>query len=167
MLPAADLRSAGPLALQIHPPLTHSAWLWLVALGLLLAGVGLGWLMRRCARAWEAEKAAGEATVESLRADCLARIEQLRADHEAGLVDDRQVHQELSAALRQFVGTAGDGDEDYQVLSEIRRSAAEQPRLVPLADFVEAGYLASYSASGESSVEDALARAREVATGWK
>lgn len=155
------------IIMEINPPVRHSPWLWLVGALCLVIAVLLGLLWRWLVRHWGREDAERQtAGLERLRAEALRRISEVENKHRVGGMSDREVHQELSAIVRRFVGTASGGDADFQVLAELREAAATRPMLAPVVEFVQAGYAASFAPDAEAPVADALARAREVVTTW-
>lgn len=163
------MRAAAELVtiMEVNPPVRHSPWLWLVGAACLLLAVasGIAW-PRLTGRRERAEALRRDTGLERLRAEALAQIAQVESGHRAGEVSDREVHQELSAIVRRFVGTVTDGDADFQTLGELREAAERLPRLAPLVEFVASGYLPSFAPEETAPVDSALADARELVTSW-
>ncbi|MDK9666522.1 hypothetical protein FAM15333_001272 [Propionibacterium freudenreichii] len=177
---AAAGRAAGDgalIALDINPPIMPGGWVWTLAAVLLLAaGLGAFGIRRAARRRAARARARRPLDLAGLRARALSEIDHVDADLTAGRIDARVARQQLSAIVRRFVGTAGNGDADFQSLAELQATALRDPALRPAAEFVAGGYQESFAApgtgnataeeNGPATVDRALREARQVVRRW-
>jgi len=151
-------------AAEIHPPAGYSPWWWAVVAACLLGIVAVGWWARRALRA----AAGGDDPLQRLREETLTRIDRVADDLTSGELSAAEAAARLSAEVRRFVGTASDGDADYRVLSELRRSAVKDPRLEPMVALVEAVETWAFAPAGAATepVGPLVEQAREVVRRW-
>lgn len=150
-----------PELLVIQPPVAHSSWLWLLAAGLIVVGVGLAGLT---VALWVTtpKPSRPDDSLERLRAEALAEVRAATA-----ATDPREASRLIVAAVKRFVGTASDGDADYSSPQQLATMALRDPRLQALAVFAES---AQRDCFDPAHVPDPLAVAeqgREVIRRWR
>jgi hypothetical protein len=99
-----------------------------------------------------------------LKGDYLERIEEIVRLAEAGELDARRAHQELSVALRQFVHEASGISAPTMTLTDLGHS--RNPALVPVTEVVRGIYPVEFGPDRDTSVVSAAAYAREVIARW-
>jgi hypothetical protein len=125
--------------------------------------VAVWWVTRERGRT-AVSRASGD-QLEGLRSATLRRIEALVADARAGRITQRHGHQQLSLLVRQFVMEASGVAATSMTLTDLREGAEEQ-RLEPVGDVVEALYPGEFGAHGAASVETAATAARGMVSRW-
>lgn len=150
---------------RIFPPEAYHWGWWLVVAvavaGAIAVGGWLWWTLRALRPA-----ATGPDDLSALRLRAHADVDQVVADVTAGRIAASVAQQRLSATVRRFAGIAANADADYQVAPALRRAAVKDPRLQPVADFVDWIAPAAYADSDQPDVPAAVLRAREVIDGW-
>lgn len=100
------------------------------------------------------------------RAECLARIADIRRRHGAGEIADRAAHQELSQVVRTFVAAATNLPIDRMVLGELREKLRADHRFVSLTDWLELLYPPKFAPDVQRSVADSAAEAERLVGTW-
>lgn len=154
-----------PLETRIFPPEAYAWGWWLVVAACVLAAVAVVWWLRHTLRSLR-PRPTGPDDVAGLKAEALVRVDQVATEFAAGAISAVVAHQQLSATVRRFAGIATGGDADYQAAPELRRAATKDPRLEPVAGFVEWVAPAAFAGSLEPDVTTSVAKAREVIGGW-
>lgn len=150
-----------PDSLLVLPPVPHSPWLWWVAAGFLLLGIGC------CVTAvvlWRTAPAppGRDESLERLRSGALAEIEAAQR-----MADPREGTQRIVATVKRFIGTASDGNADYSSSRQLTSLAVRDPRLAPLAEFVAATQPDCFDPGHTPDPSAVAARGREVILQWR
>jgi hypothetical protein len=160
MLGAADLPK------EFHGPVAYGdRWIWLALLGLVLVALYYGavvWFTRERAPetiAW------APADVPSARQEHLDRIARIEADVRAGRVAARDGHQQLSEAVRSYVGLVTHLPAPTMTLADFRHQAPGA-----LTDAIELMYPPEFApddiGEAQERFDDAVGRARRLVTSW-
>lgn len=153
--------------LQINPPVDLGGRWWaLVALLALIALAVLAVGVLRWRSLGRGTVIAEDTSLEALRADALARVNEAAADHRAGRLHGPHACQAISRATRQFAGTASDGDADYESASQLAAAARRDPRLLPVAAFVASIQDDCFSPTARPDVDAVATSAGEVIGRW-
>lgn len=160
--------SVGPE--ELYPPAQYAGWWLLVAVGILVVIVAVVWLILFLTRPpRQAPEPAPEKPgtpveqLERLRADYLARIDDIERAHRAGELDAREVSGELSALTRGFVNEYTGVATPVMSLEEIADHRVHPALVHALAQY----YYPSIFGEGEPADPAAgAAAAREVVTAW-
>ncbi len=152
---------------EFYPPMTYSP-LWLV-LGtvILLAIAGWGvviWAQTRPPRPAAVVPEPPGWRLAQLKAGYLARIDEIVRLVEHDDLSPRRAHQELSAAVRQFVEEASGLRAPTMTLSELGRSGV--PALAPVTDIVLRLYPVEFGPDASAPVQHAADVARGVVSRW-
>jgi hypothetical protein len=99
-----------------------------------------------------------------LKGDYLERIDEIVRLADAGEIDTRRAHQELSVALREFVHDASGIAAPTMTLAELGRSG--EPALAPVTEIVRGIYPIEFGPDRYTSVFQAASYARQVVTQW-
>jgi hypothetical protein len=99
-----------------------------------------------------------------LKGDYIERINEIVRLADAGEIDARRAHQELSVALRQFVQEASGISAPTMTLSELGHS--RNPVLAPVTEVVRGIYPVEFGPDRHASVFQAAAYARQVVAEW-
>ena len=149
-------------------PWQYPLWgLWL-ALGLLLLGLVVAWVVfvvrftaRRLPPRDRALERAVRVDLPSVRARYLGLIDEVEEASVSGRLDDRAAHGRLSLLVRFFVHETAGVDTHVMTLADLRES--DLPRL---AGAVETWYPPVFRHDSPGDVRAAVATAREVVTTW-
>jgi hypothetical protein len=99
-----------------------------------------------------------------LKGDYIDRIDEIVRLADAGEIDARRAHQDLSVALRQFVHDASGISAPTMTLSELGHS--RYPALAPVTEVVRVVYPVEFGPDRDTSVVHAAAYARQVVAQW-
>jgi len=147
----------------ITPPQYSIAWLILAVLCLLvITALIVGTL--RITRAIEKRLAYRRRPddVESLKAEFLRTVNNIADRHEAGEVDARAGHHELTAVMRRFVRrTTG-----HDVTSQDLATLLADPRTRSVGELIGELYEPDFARDPEHDLEDSVRKAREVIRAW-
>lgn len=155
------------MAADFYPPMAYSpVWLYL-GIVILMAIVGwfaVIWAQTRPGRTpREPEPPAGW-RMARLKGDYIERIDEIVRLADAGDIDARRAHQELSVMLRQFVEEASGIGAPTMTLSELGHSRI--PALAPVTEVVRVVYPVEFGPDRETSVAHAASYARQVVAQW-
>ncbi|WP_394938129.1 hypothetical protein [Psychromicrobium sp. YIM B11713] len=145
------------------PPLDYAAFWWVLGvLLLLLIGV---WYFSAC-YATRAKPQTGAIPmppkrVPALRAEYLARIDQLVFRHHAGELSARDAHQKLSLLVRGFVQELTGVRTERMTLAELRTAG-----LPMVGDVVEVFYPAEFGVQDAESLGHSADAARQLVGTW-
>lgn len=152
------------LLLELHPPVAHSWWWWLVVAGLVVAALGLGsvgiWRWRMLSRPHEETI---DDSLTQLRDAALRRIDRIRTSDAPATERARLI----GRVAREFVGTVGDGDADYQSAAQLRVEALKDPRLEPVATLAARVDAHAFGGADDAAVDELARAAKEVIQGWR
>jgi hypothetical protein len=155
------------VAADFYPPMTYSpVWLYLGVV-ILMAIVGWAvviWAQTRPDRTPRPPEPPPGWRMTRLKGDYLERIDEIVRLAEAGEIDSRRAHQELSVALRQFVHEASGISAPTMTLSELGHS--RNPVLRPVTEVVRGIYPVEFGPDRDTSVYQAASYAREVVAQW-
>lgn len=151
---------------EFYAPLGYSVWWPLLGVLLLILCAGaVAWI-------WVATKPASTTGVpdfvaprnpSAVKEKYWALIVDIQNRHDAGALDVRAAHLELSLAVRTFVHEMTGLKTQRMTLSQLR-----EHRLPLAGDAVELFYPAEFSrASGHSSVADSVRTAKNVVSQWR
>lgn len=159
--------TSSPL-LEVFGPQSYSP-LWLVT-GLLALLLVLGWPVLVV---WFTRPRPPKPTPpppppdpDQFRAECLARIADIRRRHASGTLADRAAHQELSQTVRAFVADATNLPVDRMTLAEVKQELSNDPRFVNLAGWVEVLYPPQFAPDAQRSVDTSATEAERVVSSW-
>lgn len=147
----------------IEPPQYSVAWS-ILALLCLLAIIGTLLAIRLVTR-WAAERAAwAKRPTESdtVKAEFLRVLADLRRRFDAGEIGTREAHQELVALLRLFVRRTSGIAIDTEHLDAVRRD----PELGRMGELIGRLYEPSFSLASSAQMDESLQEAREVIRAW-
>lgn len=147
----------------IDPPQYSVAWLILAALCVIVvAALIVGTL--RITRGIERRIAyrARPTDVDTLKAEFLRAVNDLADRHEAGELDAREGHQELTAIMRRFVRRTTGHDVTSQDVGTLRAD----PRTREVGELIAALYEPDFAAAPDTALRDSVRRAREVVRRW-
>ena len=153
-----------PTLLELHPPVAHAWWWWLVCAGLALVGLALAavgvsrWRVLRRPR-----EVVVDDSLADLRAVALREVTDLWRDE--GPPGERA--RRIGQVARRFVGTAGDGEADFLSADQLRVEALKDPRLQPVAHLAAAVDPVAFGAASEDDVTRLAAQAEEVIRAWR
>jgi hypothetical protein len=155
------------VAADFYAPMTYSlVWLYLgvVILMAITGWAAVIWAQTRPGRTpRESDLPPGWRMVR-LKGDYLERIDEIVRLADAGEIDARRAHQELSVALRQFVHDASGISAPTMTLSELGHS--REPALAPVTEVVRGIYPVEFGPDRNTSVFQAAVFARQVVSQW-
>ena len=155
------------MAADFYAPMTYSpVWLYLGVI-ILMAIVGWAvviWAQTRPGRTPREPEPPPGWRMARLKGDYIERINEIVRLADAGEIDARRAHQELSVALRQFVQEASGISAPTMTLSELGHS--RNPVLAPVTEVVRGIYPVEFGPDRHSSVFRAAAYARQVVAEW-
>jgi hypothetical protein len=141
-------------------------WLWFALLGVLLVilyYVAVLWLTRT--RRTAAAGGSAPADVPSARRLHLERIDRIEADVRSGRLSARDGHQQLSEAVRSYVGAVSPLPAPTMALADFRAHAPQA-----LTDAIEVMYPPEFApddvGQAHERFDDALHRGRRLVTSW-
>lgn len=158
----------GEVMLQIFGPERYAPW-WLIAgiaalVAIVVIPPAIVWFTR--ARPPKPTPPPPPPDPNQFRAECLARIADIRQRHGAGHLADRAAHQELSHVVRMFVAAATSLPIDRMVLGELREKLRTDHRFAYLTDWVELLYPPKFAPDVHRSVADSAAEAERLVGTW-
>lgn len=147
----------------IDPPQYSVAWLILAVLCALVI-TALIWAMLRITRRLAVGRAYRRRPddVQGLKAEFLRTVNDLADRHEAGQLDARAAHHELTAVMRRFVRRTTGLDVTSQDVPALLR----EERTREVGAFIGALYEPDFAPSTSAQVEESVRRAREVIRRW-
>lgn len=155
------------MAADFYPPMTYSpVWLYLGVV-ILTAIVGWAlviWAQTRPGRTSRQPEPPPGWRMTRLKGDYLARIDEIVRLADAGEIDTRRAHQELSVVLRQFVQEASGINAPTMTLVELGHS--RYPALGPVTEVVRSIYPVEFGPERDTSVYQAASYGREVVARW-
>ena len=155
------------MAADFYAPMTYSpVWLYI---GVVIVMSILGWALviwaqTRPGRTPRAPEPPREWWMTRLKGDYIERIDEIVRLADAGEIDSRRAHQDLSVALRQFVHEASGISAPTMTLSDLGHS--RNPSLGPVTEVVRGIYPVEFGPERETSVYQAASYARGVVAGW-
>lgn len=159
--------AAGPWAAPeqevIDPPQYSVAWLILAALCVLVI-TGMIWGTLRITRSIERRAAyrSRPTEVDGLKAEFLRAVNDIADRHDAGEVEARGGHHELTGVMRRFVRRTTGHDVTSQDIATLR--ADERTREV--GDLIADLYEPDFALATDAELRDSVRRAREVIRRW-
>lgn len=169
-MPVPELLAAGAPFLTepappeiIDPPQYSVAWVILAVLcALLITGLILGTL--KITRAIEKRIAYRDrpSDVENIKAEFLRAVNDIADRHEAGEIEAREGHHELTGVMRRFVRrTTG-----HDVTSQDTATLTADPRTRDVGTLIADLYEPDFALASGAVLTDSVHRAREVIRGW-
>ena len=155
------------MAAEFYPPMAYSpVWLYIGVILLMAIGgwAAVIWAQTRPGRTPRAPEPPPGWRMARLKGDYLERIEEIVRLADAGELDARRAHQELSVALRQFVHEASGISAPTMTLADLGQS--RNPALAPVTEVVRGIYPVEFGPDRDTSVATAAAYAREVIARW-
>lgn len=160
---AQPLLIAQPPPEIIDPPQYSVAWLILAVLcALVITALVVGTL--RITRAIEKRAAYRRrpSDVENLKAEFLRAVNDVADRHEAGDLEARAGHLELTGVMRRFVRrTTG-----HDVTSQDVSTLLAEPRTRAVGELIAALYEPDFSSASDAELRESVRRAREVIRRW-
>ena len=152
---------------EFYPPMTYSpVWLYIgVIILMAIAGWAVViWTQTRPGRTPRKPEPPPGWRMARLKGDYIDRIDEIVRLAEAGDLDARRAHQELSVALREFVEEASGISAPTMTLSELGHS--RNPALGPVTEVVRGIYPVEFGPDRNTSVFSAATFARQVVAQW-
>ncbi|SNS96272.1 hypothetical protein SAMN06309944_1546 [Micrococcales bacterium KH10] len=158
---------------EIIAPVTYPLWLFFVAIAL-VALVIVGWIvlarLTRAPRQSPIQSHTPAAPVSDgnpdrwhrARAQALENIDAIATQFAAGSLTERDVHQELAAAVRVFTVARTGVPAETMTLSELQGHDAAKPAAALISEL----YGPEFSVEYQMPASRALERAREVVARW-
>ncbi|MFJ5957123.1 hypothetical protein ACIQC5_14360 [Paenarthrobacter sp. NPDC092416] len=145
-----------------YAPLQYQPlWMWLgLALLVLVAG-WYAWILRPSPRPRPQASSLQQPDLSRLRSQCLAAIDAVVSDADAGRLPERAAHQELSRLVREFAGTATGLRVTSMTLEELRHNGLE-----PVAAGIAGIYPNEFAPAPVHSVPDSADAARQAVRTW-
>lgn len=156
--------TANVLAAPIHdpnPPVTYSAWVWVVGLALIAAIIVWYWWVHRFTRPRPAPDLP-EAHWVTLREKTLKRVGYTEEQYRNGHTDLRSLHLELNTILREYSTERLGRDAMWMTAAEIGAFPGASQVAGLLSRFEEPAF--SFSSDAEALA--ATASARQVISSW-
>lgn len=147
----------------IDPPQYSVAWVILAILCALVI-TALVWGTLRITRSIEKRAAYSKrpSDVENLKAEFLRAVNRVADRHEAGELEAREGHRELTGVMRRFVRrTTG-----HDVTSQDVSTLLADPRTRPVGELILALYEPDFAPSSDAQLQESVRRAREVIRRW-
>lgn len=159
------MRAADDLQGEFAGPVAYDErWLWLALLGLLAVAVYYALVLLLTRR--RPERPPTEDAVLAARREHLERIDRIEASVRAGRLAARDGHQQLSEAVRSYVGRVSPLPALTMALADFRVRA---PR--PLTDAIELMYPPEFApddvGGARERFDDAVRQARELVGSWR
>lgn len=153
--------------LEINPPVGLD-WRWsALAAGLVLAAIVVMILgILRWRTLGRTPSLTGDTSLETLRSEALTRVEAARSAHHDGGIDAQRACQDVGRSTRWFVGTASDGDADYETAAQLSAAARRVPRLEHVARFITSIQEDCFSPTARPDVDTVASSAEEVIRQW-
>ena len=150
---------------SLYPPESyHGGWLVLGCALLVVIAGWYGWLFWTTRAARPPESPTPPPTdVTGLRMQYLKRIDDVERRADAGELDLRGVHQELSVVVRNFVHEASGSRAHVMTLAGLRDSDERHGRLAPV---IESYYPPAFMASSVGDIARAITAARALVDTW-
>jgi hypothetical protein len=161
--PAARLLAEPAPAEVIDPPQYSIAWVILAVLcALVIAALIVGTL--KITRAIEKRIAyrSRPSDIEALKAEFLRSVNDLADRHEAGELEARTGHHELTGVMRRFVKRTTGHDVTSQDLATLRAD----PRTRAVGELIADLYEPDFALASDRELRDSVRRAREVIRAW-
>jgi hypothetical protein len=161
--PAARLLAEPAPAEVIDPPQYSIAWVILAVLcALVIAALIVGTL--KITRAIEKRIAyrSRPSDIEALKAEFLRSVNDLADRHEAGELEARTGHHELTGVMRRFVKRTTGHDVTSQDLATLRAD----PRTRAVGELIGDLYEPDFALASDRELRDSVRRAREVIRAW-
>lgn len=160
---------AADLPKEFRGPVSHSAvWLWLAIGALVLVAayyLAVTWWARPRRVVPVGPPVPPPAPRPDPRAATLAELDRIAHDVTDGRLPARKGHQQVSLALRRFVGDVTGLPADRMALGDLRHAG-----IVPLAETVELMYPPSFAPHDEGHAAElfpeSIRRARELVSSW-
>ncbi|MEP6648483.1 MAG: hypothetical protein ABJA74_01020 [Lapillicoccus sp.] len=155
------------MAADFYPPMTYSpVWLYIgvIILTAIVGWAAVIWAQTRPGRTPRAPEPPPGWRMARLKGDYIERIDEIVRLSDAGEVDARRAHQELSVTLREFVHDASGIGAPTMTLSELGHS--RNPALGPVTEVVRGIYPVEFGPDRDTSVARAAAYARQVVAQW-
>ncbi len=157
---------------ELYPPVGYSPWWAVLGGGLILAAVALVIVVVRRTRdpgrppRPVPSTPAGVDALGALRTEFTARVDELQHRFDAGELDERAVHLQLSALMRAFATRRTGRDASTWTLAEIERIGARE-----LWDVIARNYPPSFADDGDPRARavnphESLGYARQVVNQW-
>ncbi|MBE9403104.1 hypothetical protein M4D54_01225 [Brachybacterium sp. p3-SID1565] len=147
----------------IDPPQYSVAWA-ILAILCALTITALVWGTLRITRGVEKRAAYRRrpSDVENLKAEFLRSVNDIADRHEAGQLEARAGHLELTGVMRRFVRrTTG-----HDVTSQDVSTLLAEPRTRPVGELIAALYEPDFAPASDAQLHDSVRRAREVIRRW-
>lgn len=153
--------------LEINPPVALDWRWWALAVALILVAIAVIVLgLLRWRSLGRAPSASSGTSLETLRQEALARVATARSSHHDGEIDAQRACQKVGRATRWFVGTACDGDADYETAAQLAAAARRNPRLEHVSRFITSIQDDCFSPTARPDVDAVAASAEEVIRQW-
>lgn len=154
---------------DFYPPMLYSSLWTVVGLLLLTAIAGWGllvWWRTRAPRAGRVRPVwnTPEGRLAQLKAEYIARIDEVIRRSIRGELPVRDAHQEISALVRRFVEEAIGVSAPRMTLTDLRASGV--PALGPVTDVVGRLYPGEFGVDGAATLEESAQAARAVVASW-
>lgn len=157
----------GDVLLELNPPIGLDWQWWALAAALLLAAIAVLTLgVRRWHVLGRPPSVTGDTSLEKLRAEALMRVGAARSTHHDGGIDAQRACQDMGRATRWFIGTASDGDADYETAAQLSAAARRDPRLEHVARFIASIQDDCFSPTARPDVDAVAVSAQEVIRQW-
>lgn len=141
------------------PLLYQDVWLWLGVVLLVVVAAWYAWLFLPSRRS--TVTAAAPPDVEGLRASCLAAIDAVAAEVDAGTLGERDAHQRLSFLVRDFASAVTKQPATHMTLAEL-----EGGGLAPFTRAVAGIYPAEFAPTTSASIRESADAARRAVLEW-
>lgn len=147
----------------IDPPQYSVAWVILAVLCVLVI-IALIWAVLRITRGIEQRIAfrARPSEVEGLKAEFLRTVNDIASRHEAGDLEAREGHHELTGVMRRFVRRTTGHDVTSQDLATLQAD----PRTRAIGELIGDLYEPDFAMSSDRDLEESVRRSREVIRRW-
>lgn len=153
--------------LEINPPVGLDWRWWALAAALVMVAVAIMVLgVLRWRALGRTPSPTQDTSLEALRSEALTRVDTARSTHHDGGIDAQRACQDVGRATRWFVGTASDGDADYETSAQLSTAARRDPRLEHVARFIAGIQDDSFSPTARPDVDAVAASAEEVIRQW-
>ncbi len=154
--------------LEIGPPVGLDWRWWAISAALMLVAVAVMAVgVQRWRMLGRIREGSSDTSLAELRSQALDRIGAATAGYHSGGINAQTAVQEMSRAARFFVGTASDGDADYETAAQLNTAARRDPRLLEVATFVASIQHDCFSPTARPDVDAVAAAAEEVILQWR
>ena len=147
----------------IDPPQYSVAWVILAVLCVLVIAAII-WAVLRITKGIEQRNAfrSRPSEVEGLKAEFLRTVNDIAARHEAGDLEAKAGHHELTAVMRRFVRRTTGHDVTSQDLATLQAD----PRTRAIGELIGDLYEPDFAMSSDRELEESVRRSREVIRRW-